>query len=327
MIYRYFADSHLIESTIVHIFDDDIASLDTRYDTYMSIVSIVSRSRELDYSTNYRGRSGFYSFGSCIPHPWGSIPSPCDTLVLSHIPGTIPSDKSAWFARIFDCISLLEPCFWWYSDWRFLFDLCITRIPCLCGSLGEWCFGWLWYIFVEYSNRSRYCTRNHQIHTDTDTRSISETIDRDNISSIYAIFRGYCRDSISIDYGMHHSWDRRDLENLSDLELIATLEIIGPQDRICTHPILIWYTSHTLESSDGMFFDIFIHDLCSYSCSWGNSRTLSRVPTSDADESSIWDIAIIRDITEITICRDDRRLIVVSGTDHSSRSEERERWI
>jgi hypothetical protein len=41
MIDRYLADRDLIEASIVHILDDDIASLDTGYDTNMSIVSVV----------------------------------------------------------------------------------------------------------------------------------------------------------------------------------------------------------------------------------------------------------------------------------------------
>jgi hypothetical protein len=42
MIDRHLADSHLIETSVIHILDDDIASLDTRYDANMSIVAIVS---------------------------------------------------------------------------------------------------------------------------------------------------------------------------------------------------------------------------------------------------------------------------------------------
>ncbi len=42
MIDRHLADRDLIETSIVHILDDDIASLDTRYDTNMSIIAIVS---------------------------------------------------------------------------------------------------------------------------------------------------------------------------------------------------------------------------------------------------------------------------------------------
>ncbi len=44
MIDRYLADSDLIESSIVHILDDDIVPLDTSDDADMAIVSIVSRS-------------------------------------------------------------------------------------------------------------------------------------------------------------------------------------------------------------------------------------------------------------------------------------------
>ena len=42
MIDCYFSDRDLIESSIVHILDDDIASLDTRDDTHMSVGSIVT---------------------------------------------------------------------------------------------------------------------------------------------------------------------------------------------------------------------------------------------------------------------------------------------
>jgi hypothetical protein len=69
MIDRHLADRNLVETSIVHILDDDIASLDTRYDTNMSIVSIVSRSRELYDSTYYRSRSCFDSFFLSVSHP------------------------------------------------------------------------------------------------------------------------------------------------------------------------------------------------------------------------------------------------------------------
>lgn len=42
MVNWYFADRDLIETSIVHILDDDIASLDTCHDTHMTIVAIVS---------------------------------------------------------------------------------------------------------------------------------------------------------------------------------------------------------------------------------------------------------------------------------------------
>jgi hypothetical protein len=77
-----------------------------------------------------------------------------------------------------------------------------------------------------------------------------------------------------------------------------------------------------------MFLDIFAHYIAPrrsgrcYICD-----TLSRVASSYTDETSIWDIPIPGDIIEITICRDDRWLIIVSGTSHPSRSEERERWV
>jgi hypothetical protein len=55
--------------------------------------------------------------------------------------------------------------------------------------------------------------------------------------------------------------------------------------------------------------------------------TLSGRSTSDTDESCVWYIAIIGHLIEITVCRDDRWFIIVSGTNTPSRSEERERWI
>ncbi len=42
MIDRYLADRDLIETSIIHILDDDIASLDPCDDTHMTIVAIVS---------------------------------------------------------------------------------------------------------------------------------------------------------------------------------------------------------------------------------------------------------------------------------------------
>ena len=42
MIDRYLSDGDLIESSIVHILDDDVASLDARDNTHMSIGSIVT---------------------------------------------------------------------------------------------------------------------------------------------------------------------------------------------------------------------------------------------------------------------------------------------
>ncbi len=41
MIDRHLANGDLIEASIVHILDDDIASLDTCHDPHMTIVAIV----------------------------------------------------------------------------------------------------------------------------------------------------------------------------------------------------------------------------------------------------------------------------------------------
>ena len=69
MIDRYLANRDLIESSIVHILDDDVIPLDTSDDTDMAIVSIVSSSGELYDRSNYWLGSYLDTIGSSISHP------------------------------------------------------------------------------------------------------------------------------------------------------------------------------------------------------------------------------------------------------------------
>lgn len=325
MIDRYLADRDLIETSIIHILDDDIASLDPCDDTHMTIVAIVSCPWELHDSTYYWRRSRLDTISSSISHPGRCITMPGYIFVLGHIPGTVPSDESSWFASVFDGISILESCLRWDHHWWLLLDPSITRISYLCRSW--WCgdFGWYLLSFFEDGYTPLHGSWDHEIHTDTDTRCITETIDWDDIIRIDTIFGGYLRYRISTHHRIDHSWYRRDFEDLSDLELITTFEIISPEDSIGTHSIFFGDTPDRLKSPDGMFFDIFVRYVGTHRCRRCDlTATLSRVPSSNTDESCIWYISISGDIAEIAICRDDRRLIIVSGTHRTSRSEERE---
>ena len=294
----------------------------------MSIISIISSACKLNYWSDYWCWSCFFSLCPCVSHPRTRITTPSDILVLCYIPSTIPSYKTSWFTSILHSITIFESCFWRNSYfWWFLSDLWILLISIFCSSFCKSGFRTL---SITASLIYRRCltndgSRNHQIHTNTNTRSITKHIDCNYICRINIIFRSNTWNSITRYNAMHYSRYWRNLEHLTNLKLIFWFEIICPQNCISTHPIFIWNTGNTLTRFDSMFLD------CSFSRSWNNwwwwNRIIFTRFSSYTNQSCIRNIPTICHITEVIVGCNNSRFIIVSGTNSPSRSEERERWI
>ena len=65
----------------------------------------------------------------------------------------------------------------------------------------------------------------------------------------------------------------RDLEYLSDLELVICTEIVGPEDSICTDTIDIGDTAYALSGLDGMFFDARGCECYTFGCRGSRRRS------------------------------------------------------
>lgn len=217
IIFWNFSNCHLIESSIVHIFDNHIIILYSSNDTNMSIIPIVSSTRKLYYRTNYWRRSCFFSLCSCISNPRTCITTPSYILILCNIPSTISSDKTSRFTSILYQITTLESCFWWDSyRWCLLCNLRIVWISIFCSSFCEGSLSILGIIasFICWRCFSYDSSRDHQIHTNTNTRSITEHINWYDICSINTIFGGNSWDGITRNNAMYYTRNWRNLENL-----------------------------------------------------------------------------------------------------------------
>ncbi len=202
--YRYFSDRHFIDLTIVHIFHDDIIICDICDDTDVTVVAIISTSRELDDRTRNRFLSCFYSCGFRIFHPGIRISSPAYTLILCNIPGTVSPCKSTREPSILHRIARLKTC-------RYIYCSRTTRWLCSRYRLNSCscCFWSICFFCIDEFSRS---TRNHEIHTLADRRSITESVDTDDIICIDTIEPGNLRNSISGSDGMYYSRNGRDTE-------------------------------------------------------------------------------------------------------------------
>ena len=121
----YLTNSDLIESTVVHIFYDDIVISIVYDDTHMSIISIVSTPRELYDSTNSRFYTCFCTSSSSIFEPLFCISPPIHRLILCDIPSTVSWSKSSTQSSIFDSISVF--CWVYSHTWS-----------------RTWSFSWNW---------------------------------------------------------------------------------------------------------------------------------------------------------------------------------------
>ncbi len=326
IIDRHLSYRDLIESTIVHVLHDDIAIFDTRDNTNVSIVPIVSTSRKLNNWPDDRSWSGFYTIIFRISHPWDRIPSPCHILILGHIPRTIPSNKSSSHSRIFYDISILQSCF--RGDRRGVFgnNFRVTTIAHLGSSLYEIHF-WNRGFCVFYDGNTLFdSTRDHEVHTNTDTRTICKHIDSDDISRVNMVFARDFRDCISRYYTMDHPWNGRNYEYLSDGKLVIFRKIIGPKYCICTNSIHIWNTTNTLSWFYDMFFTCFFIGSAILPNRCGSNRIRWCI-SSNTNESHIWDIIVLTTIAKVIVRGNNTRFVIISRTNNPSRTNERERGI
>ena len=98
------SDSYFIQRSIIHILYDNLI-IGNRYDDPdVSIVCIVSTSRELDNRSDCRFVSSRYSLCFRIFHSLFRISSPCDVLVLRNIVRTVSPSKSLSTTTLLDFV-------------------------------------------------------------------------------------------------------------------------------------------------------------------------------------------------------------------------------
>lgn len=102
------SNSDFIDRTIVHIFDDDFIIRDVRYDTHMTVRTIVASTTELDNRSRDRFHSCFYASSFRISDPLIGIPVPRHTLMLRYIPSTISPCESSRMTIIFHFIAKFD---------------------------------------------------------------------------------------------------------------------------------------------------------------------------------------------------------------------------
>ncbi len=272
-----------------------------RDDPHVSIVSIISSSWKLNNRSWNWWCSCFYSGSFSISHPLVCISSPWDIFIIRYIPCTVSSDKSSTFSTIFDRISTFESSSIRHSN----------RFFC-------WCFCWYWCCFFW----SCFCKRrlslsygswDYEITSYSQNTHIRESIHTNNIIHIDRILGTDFGESISFFYSVDYSWDRRDFESCSRFEDITCSHIICPKYSINTNIVPFWKLRERISCNNRIrhnnrgffcwcfcnFFDFFIHKIFF----WARINI-------ESDESSIWNKRGIW--IYITICRNDRRFIIVN---------------
>ena len=154
---RYFSIGHLIGSTIIHVWYDNIWSLNIHYNGYMTITRIISTTLKGHDSSDFWSWPGIMSFCFCICDPLVCISSPVYIFVWCYIPSTVSSQTRKWFSPV-----QLKLTSWTHILTRSIFSKTIssswrwtrrTATPRSCWPIRIPC-NWLWDYF--------YCSRNHQ---------------------------------------------------------------------------------------------------------------------------------------------------------------------
>lgn len=155
----YLTDGNLIESAVIHILDDNCITLHICDDTYVSICTRVSSSRELYDSTRNWGGSCRHSLCASITYPHISISTPCNGLILCYICCTVSSDESSVLACIDNSITRLKSCCRIHCSWlRGRLCLWNWSDSCCRCTLGR-CSG---------NYRLLLGSWYHELHTDTE---------------------------------------------------------------------------------------------------------------------------------------------------------------